>query len=74
MIFYDFFLKNNNLGLKMKILKFLGIQPTYKEPKHKAVKLVNHPGYNHVTSLNDISLIKTNRDISAKPVFLPVAT
>ena len=25
-----FFLKNNNFGLKLKILKFLGIQPKYK--------------------------------------------
>ena len=27
--FSDFFLKNDNLGLKMKILKFLRIQPRY---------------------------------------------
>lgn len=28
--FDDFSFKNNNLGLKMKVLEFLGIQPKYK--------------------------------------------
>jgi len=27
--FYDFSLKNDNLGLKIKNLKFLGIEPTH---------------------------------------------
>ena len=52
----------------------MGHMKPYDESMFKAVKVVNHPRYNHVTSLNDISLIKTNRVISANPVFLPVAT
>ena len=32
--FHDFSLKNDNLGSKIKILKFLGIQPKHERTKN----------------------------------------